>query len=107
MLTRLSAIILCFFVKVVSAQFLPRDPTEIAPISTLTRPVCTYHWLTDVLTSPEPARNCTLHIANCKIEYSRVRAEPAVNVPQARIIAEGNIISEATSFARQGKHHYR
>ena len=24
---------------------------------------------------------------------------------QAHIIAEGNIISEATSFARQGKHH--
>ena len=39
--------------------------------------------------------------------YDRVRAEPAVNVPQAHIIAEGNIISEAASFARQGKHHSR
>ena len=55
----------------------------------------------------EPSRNCTLHIANCKIEYSRVRAEPAVNVPKAHIIAEGNIISEAASFALQGKHHSR
>ncbi|MBQ1552900.1 MAG: hypothetical protein IIZ66_05075, partial [Clostridia bacterium] len=37
----------------------------------------------------------------------RVRAKPAVNVPKAHIIAEGNIISEAASFARQGKHHSR
>ncbi|MBQ1553198.1 MAG: hypothetical protein IIZ66_06590, partial [Clostridia bacterium] len=39
--------------------------------------------------------------------FDRVRAEPAVNVPKARIIAEGNIISEAASFARKGKHHSR
>ncbi len=29
----------------------------------------------------------------------------AHHVPQAHIITAGNIISEATSFARQGKHH--
>ncbi|MBQ9880475.1 MAG: hypothetical protein IJM45_08605, partial [Clostridia bacterium] len=40
-------------------------------------------------------------------QYNGVRAEPAGNVPTAHIIAEGNIISEAASFARQGKHHSR
>ncbi len=29
----------------------------------------------------------------------------ALMCPQAHIIATGNIISEATSFARKGKHH--
>ncbi|MBQ1553607.1 MAG: hypothetical protein IIZ66_08675, partial [Clostridia bacterium] len=55
---------------------------------------------------------CVLRFACCELRFAtsyfnRVRAEPAINVPQAHIIAEGNIISEAASFARQGKHHSR
>ena len=49
----------------------------------------------------------------CNVQFregfalTRHMAQPTVNVPKAHIIAEGNIISEAASFARQGKHHSR
>ena len=42
---------------------------------------------------------------HCAQRIDRVRAEPSLNVPKARIIAAGCIISEAASFARKGKHH--
>ncbi|MFR2029641.1 MAG: hypothetical protein ACLS44_08270 [Christensenellales bacterium] len=48
--TPLSHYIFCPVVKVVSTQFPPCVPAEIALISTLTRQVCTYQRLTYLLT---------------------------------------------------------
>ena len=42
----------------------------------------------------------------CVLRFAaRVSGEIPLNVPKARIIAAGCIISEAASFARKGKHH--
>ncbi len=43
--------------------------------------------------------------ANDVARFARNDALFALMCPQARIMFEGHIISVATSFARQGKHH--
>ena len=76
--TPLPHYIFCPVVKVVSTQFPPCVPAEIALISTLTRPVCTYQRLTYLLTlstyrcadlTPvQPGKiiaNCSFLIAHC------------------------------------------
>ena len=78
--TPLSHYIFCPVVKVVSTQFPPCVPAEIALISTLTRQVCTYQRLTYLLTlSTYRCADLTAEKDNCSFLISNS------SLPQGRI----------------------
>ena len=90
--TPLSHYIFCPVVKVVSTQFPPCVPAEIALISTLTRQVCTYQRLTYLLTlSTYRCADLTVRFAAdytpyCKLKTLRTAfSVPYNNVRRARL----------------------